>query len=81
LAARLAPGHSERPGRLAHEALSKREFQVFRLLAAGLSGKTVADELGLSEKTVSTYRTRVLTKLHLNNTAEMIRYAVVHELV
>ena len=43
--------------------------------------KTVARELGLSPKTVSTYRARILEKLHLSSTAEIVQYAVRHELV
>ena len=60
----------------AHESLSNRENQVLRLLAQGKGISEIAGELLLSPKTVSTYRTRILEKLHLNNTAEMIRYAI-----
>ncbi len=62
--------------RTAHEELSDREFQVLRMIAAGRSVKQIALELHLSEKTVSTYRTRVLEKLQLDSTAELIRYAI-----
>ncbi len=64
---------SERP---AHDVLSDREFQVMRLIAQGKTVKKAAEELGLSSKTVSTYRTRVLDKLRMKNTNEMIRYAI-----
>jgi two-component system, NarL family, invasion response regulator UvrY len=64
-----------------HEALSEREYQVFRMLGGGLSGKEIAAELELSPKTVSTYRTRVLRKLNLKSNADLIRYAVEHDLV
>jgi two-component system, NarL family, invasion response regulator UvrY len=64
---------SERP---AHDVLSDREFQVMRLIAQGKTVKKAAEELGLSAKTVSTYRTRVLDKLQMKNTNEMIRYAI-----
>lgn len=66
--------------RTAHAALSDREDQVLRLLGAGLSVKEAGARLGLSIKTVSTYRSRLLEKLRLRTTAELIRYAVDHHL-
>jgi len=66
---------------LPHEALSRREFQVLRLVAEGKSGKAAAEELGLSEKTISTYRVRVLKKLQLGSTAELVQYAVRERLI
>jgi two-component system invasion response regulator UvrY len=59
-----------------HAALSDREFQVLARIAAGRATKEIAAELCLSPKTVSTYRARVLSKLGLATTAELIRYAV-----
>lgn len=64
-----------------HEALSNREFQVLRMLASGSTVKQIADEIGLSVKTVSTYRARILLKMGMRNTAELIRYAIRHHLV
>lgn len=61
--------------------LSQREFQVLCLLASGRTVKQLAVELSLSIKTVSTYRTRLLEKLQLRTTSELIRYAVLHGLV
>jgi two-component system invasion response regulator UvrY len=63
-----------------HDALSAREFEVLRLIAAGTTVGEIADLLGLSEKTVSTYRTRILDKMHLRSNAELIRYCVEHRL-
>lgn len=63
------------------EDLSDREYQVMRLLALGKTVTEVAEELSLSTKTISTYRVRVLQKLGLRNTAEIIRYAVERGLV
>jgi two-component system invasion response regulator UvrY len=63
-----------------HERLSDREFQVMRLLASGKSSTDVAESLCISIKTVSTYRTRILEKLHLATTSEMIHYAIKHGL-
>jgi DNA-binding NarL/FixJ family response regulator len=70
--------NSERP---LHEELSDREFEVLRYTAAGRPVKQIAHELGLSPKTVSTYRRRVLDKLKLESQAEAIRYAVNHGIV
>ena len=81
LAARLAKGLAVDRAGQPHETLSEREFQVLRLTAAGKPGKTIASELGLSQKTVSTYRTRVLKKLRFDSVAELVQYAVRHGLV
>jgi DNA-binding CsgD family transcriptional regulator len=59
--------------------LSARERRVLSLLAAGKSYKETAAALSVSPKTVSTYRARVLRKLRLRTTADLIRYAVEHE--
>lgn len=64
-----------------HERLSSREFQVLRLLAAGKTVTQVAAELSLSIKTVSTYRSRLLEKMNMHSTAELVRYAVENDLV
>lgn len=64
-----------------HEALSDREFQVLRFMAKGMTMTEIADELSLSVKTISTYRTRMLRKLGLDNNAQVIRYALENELV
>jgi two-component system, NarL family, invasion response regulator UvrY len=61
--------------------LSEREFEVLVLLARGQSVKHIALSLTLSIKTVSTYRARLLDKLQLSTTAELIRYALDHHLV
>jgi two-component system invasion response regulator UvrY len=64
-----------------HETLSDREYQVMCLLAAGKTVADIAMELSLSVKTVSTYRARLLDKLRLKSTAEIIRYALERGLV
>lgn len=66
---------------LPHESLSRREYQVMCLIASGKTVSEVAKELSLSAKTVSTYRVRVLKKMKMENTAELIRYAISNELV
>jgi DNA-binding NarL/FixJ family response regulator len=64
-----------------HEALSDREFEVLRLLVEGLGPTEIGEKLHLSVKTVSTHKTRILDKLHLGSTAELVRYALDHKLV
>lgn len=64
----------------AHDTLSDREYQVMRLLAAGKTVKEVGHELALSVKTISTYRTRILEKMNLQNNAQIMRYAVENRL-
>jgi DNA-binding NarL/FixJ family response regulator len=76
LAASLATDVSRAP----HEILSDREFEVLRLIAGGMTTTAIAEQLSLSVKTVSTYRTRILEKLQLKASSELIRYAVDHEL-
>lgn len=63
-----------------HEALSDREYQALCMLGRGRSVKQIAADLVLSPKTVSTYRARILTKMGLNTTADLIRYTVEHSL-
>jgi two-component system invasion response regulator UvrY len=64
-----------------HQLLSDREDQVMRLLARGKTVSEIAEELALSVKTISTYRTRILEKLHLKTTADIVRYAFEHKLI
>ena len=65
---------------LPHHGLSDREFEIMRLLASGKRVSEIAEQLHLSLKTVSTYRARVLQKLNLRTTAEIMRYAIKHDL-
>jgi two-component system invasion response regulator UvrY len=81
LAEQLADQLTGAPDKEPHESLSDREFQVLRALAAGKTVGQIADDLSLSVKTISTYRTRVLRKLNLETTAELIRYAIERGLV
>ena len=81
LAEHLASLVQEKGDPLPHETLSGREYQVMCLIASGKTVSEAARELALSVKTVSTYRARILEKLRLKNTAELIRYAAKNELV
>lgn len=64
-----------------HEQLSDREFDVLRGLGAGRTVKEVAAHLGLSPKTVSTYRTRLMEKLQFSSNADLVRYSAEHGLI
>jgi two-component system, NarL family, invasion response regulator UvrY len=64
-----------------HETLSDREYMVLCEIARGKVVSKIADELAISVKTVSTYRARLLKKLHLSNNAELMRYALTRRLV
>ena len=64
-----------------HERLSNREYQVMLMLASGQSVSEVAEELCLSAKTISTYRTRILEKMDMKKNAELTLYAVKNKLI
>jgi len=63
-----------------HRRLSDREYQIFSMLATGKSVGEIADLLSLSAKTVSTYRTRLLEKMNMENNAQLLSYAYHHGL-
>jgi two-component system invasion response regulator UvrY len=73
----LQPERGQHP----HEALSDREYQVLRMIASGLTVSQVATRLTLSVKTVSTYRARVLEKMNMKTTAELMHYGIQQGLV
>jgi len=83
---RYVPPELEEAARLVadppkHAVLSDREYQVLRMIGAGRTVSEISTELGLSVKTISTYRARILEKLQLRTSAELIHYAVVNGLV
>lgn len=63
-----------------HETLSDREYQVMIMIANGETIKDIADNLCLSIKTISTYRSRILEKMRMKNNAELMHYAIKHKL-
>jgi DNA-binding NarL/FixJ family response regulator len=63
-----------------HEKLSDREFQILSLLGSGKTVSAIARDLSLSVPTVSTYRSRILEKMGMRTTAELIRYAILNQL-
>ena len=81
VAERLAAEIGLPADKLPHEVLSDREFQVFRLLAGGATVKAIAAELAVSVQTVSTYRSRILSKMRLETNADLVQYALHHRLI
>jgi len=77
----LANEVSMENGKLQHETLSNREYQIFLLIASAKTVTEIAGILRLSASTISTYRCRILEKMHLNNNAELMRYAVDNQLM
>ena len=80
LAERLADEIGDEVGKAPHETLSNREFQVLTHLGTGKSIHEIAAEFSLSPKTVSTYRSRLLVKLNLKTTADIIHYVIENQL-
>ena len=81
LAETLASDLSPDAGRPVHERLSDREFEVLRQLASGKTVSQIAEALHLSVPTVSTYRARILEKMRMSTTAELMHYAMHNHLV
>jgi len=77
LSENLMGGIDEAP----HNHLSDREYQVLCLIASGKTVTEIADEYSLSVKTISTYRTRILEKMQMGKTSELIHYAIKNKLV
>jgi len=67
-------------GKLPHEKLSDREFKIFRLLVAGKSINEIAEQLFISNKTVSTHKTHLMEKMNIHNVADLVRYAITYEI-
>jgi DNA-binding NarL/FixJ family response regulator len=68
-------------GKPPHELLSDREFQIFCMIAAGKTVSTIAEELNLSVKTVSTHRVHILDKMNMKNSAELTNYAIKYQVI
>ena len=76
IAEKLADAFENDMEKDSHQALSDREFDVFKLLAQGKSVSEIASQFSLSITTVSTYRSRILEKMNMRSNAEMTRYAL-----
>jgi DNA-binding NarL/FixJ family response regulator len=81
LAEHLASNLDGGGNKLPHELLSDREYQVMQMLGTGRSVKEISFELGLSIKTVSTYRTRLMSKLNFKTNADLVRYVLNEKLI
>lgn len=81
VAEKLADAVRDNTDQEPHELLSDREFDVFKLLAAGRSVSEIAAQLSLSTTTVSTYRTRIMSKMNIRSNADLTRYALEHKLI
>lgn len=82
LAEHLVTGlRTEEDDRPLHERLSDREFEVLRLIASGRTVTEIAERLSLSDKTISTYRARLLEKMNMRTNAELTHYAVQNKLI
>jgi len=81
LAEKLASRVKEDSTNAPHETLSDREYEVMSRIAAGKTVTEIAEELSLSAKTISTYRARILEKLDVKNSAEIVQYAIRNGLV
>lgn len=68
-------------GKPPHELLSDREFQIFCMIASGKTVSTIAEELNLSVKTVSTHRVHILEKMNMKNNAELTNYAIKYQVI
>lgn len=80
MAERFAQSLNEPVDTLPHQRLSDREFDVFRRIAAGQTISEIAQELCVSAKTVSTYKTRILEKMQMPHDTALVRYAIRHKL-
>src|SRR6218665_179099 len=81
VAERLANAYRDDSSQQPHELLSDREFDVFKLLAAGKSVSEIAGQLSLSSTTVSTYRARIIEKMNLRSNAALTRYAIEKKII
>ncbi len=81
LAEKLALELQGEPVRPLHESLSNRELEVVRMIASGSTISQIAEQLHLSATTISTYRARILEKLHMTTTAKLMKYALQNHLV
>jgi two-component system invasion response regulator UvrY len=81
IAERLSDHLQDDNKKMQHEQLSDREFEVFKLLAEGSSITEIASKLSVSANTISTYRSRILSKMSLRTNAEITKYAIANKLL
>ncbi len=76
----LVTNLGKKDGELPHKSLSDREYEILCLFGEGKTASHIAEELALSVKTISTYRTRILEKMKMSTSSELIRYAISNKL-
>jgi DNA-binding NarL/FixJ family response regulator len=81
LAEKLIDNLDEDAGKPLHELLSDREFEVMKMIAAGVPLTEIGDRLHVSVKTVSTYRARIMEKMQMKSNSEVTRYAMTQSLI
>lgn len=81
VAERMALDFGTSQDEASHTQLSDREYQIFEMIVAGKNVTAIADEISVSVKTVSTHKARILQKLRMSSSAELIHYAIEHSLV
>ena len=81
LAEKLIANLDETAGKPLHELLSDREYEVMKMIAAGVPLTEIGDRLHVSVKTISTYRARIMEKMQMKSNAELTRYAMTHNLI
>jgi DNA-binding NarL/FixJ family response regulator len=81
LAEKLIANLDDAAGKPLHELLSDREFEVMKMIAAGVPLTEIGDRLHVSVKTISTYRARIMEKMQMKSNAELTRYAMTHSLI
>lgn len=81
IAVSLIMASKDKPGARGHDALSKRELQIMLMLASGMSVNKISEQLFVSPKTVSTHKFRIMQKLGMESIAELVRYALRHNLI
>jgi DNA-binding NarL/FixJ family response regulator len=81
LAENLIANLDESAGKPLHESLSDREFEVMKMIAAGVPLTEIGERLHVSVKTISSYRARIMEKMRMKSNAELTRYAMTHSLI
>ena len=81
LAEKLVANLDEDAGKPLHELLSDREFEVMKMIAAGVPLTEIGERLHVSVKTISTYRARIMEKMQMKSNAELTRYAMTYNLI
>jgi DNA-binding NarL/FixJ family response regulator len=81
LAEKIAQSMEQDSSKWPHESLSDREFEVFKLLASGRTVSEIGNKLSLSQTTISTYRSRIMTKMSVRTNADLTLYAVERKLL